>query len=58
MSQIHASISIFCIKVRPDSFVKFKIPNERRYSVDLSYPVRFCNLPLKQWVVQFDNEKF
>ncbi len=29
-----------------------------RCSVDLSYPVRFCYLPLKQWVVQFDNEKF
>ncbi len=26
-------------------------------SVDLSYPVRFCYLPLKQWVVQFDNKK-
>ncbi len=26
-------------------------------SVDLSYHVRFCYLPLKQWVVQFDNEK-
>ncbi len=26
--------------------------------VDLSYFVRFCYLPLKQWVVQFDNEKF
>ncbi len=28
-----------------------------RCSVDLSYPVRFSYLPLKQWVVQFDNEK-
>ncbi len=27
-----------------------------RCSVDLCYPVRFCYLPLKQWVVQFDNE--
>ncbi len=26
-------------------------------SVDLCYPVRFCYLPLKQKVVQFDNEK-
>ncbi len=26
-------------------------------SVDLSYPVRFCYLPLKQWEVQFDNKK-
>ncbi len=28
-----------------------------RCSVDLCYPVRFCYLPLKQWEVQFDNEK-
>ncbi len=28
-----------------------------RCSVDLSYPIRFCYLPLKQWEVQFDNEK-
>ncbi len=26
-------------------------------AVDLCYPVRFCYLPLKQWVVLFDNEK-
>ncbi len=29
----------------------------RRCSLNLSYPVRFSYLPLKQWVVQFDNEK-
>ncbi len=29
-----------------------------RCSVDLSYPVRFCFLPLKQWVVKFNNEKY
>ncbi len=28
-----------------------------RYSVDLLYSVRFCYLPLKQWVVQFNNKK-
>ncbi len=32
-------------------------PGNGTCSVDLSYPVRFCYLPLKQWVVQFDNEK-
>ncbi len=26
-----------------------------RCSVDLSYPVRFSYLPLKQWLVQYDN---
>ncbi len=30
---------------------------QARCSVDLSYPIRFSYLPLKQWVVQFDNEK-
>ncbi len=30
----------------------------RRCSVDLCYPVRFCYLPLKQWVVQFNNKIF
>ncbi len=38
---------------------KSQTPNisQHRSSVDLSYPVRLCYLPLKQWVVRFDNEK-
>ncbi len=36
----------------------FELLPSGRCSVDLSYPVRFSYLPLKQWVVQFDNEKY
>ncbi len=35
-----------------------RAPSDPDGLAGLYYPVRYCYLPLKQWVVQFDNENY